>query len=137
MLSRRSDWSVRLYAAVDQAMTLPFIYGVHDCCLWAARCVDVMCDTTFVRDIAERFNYRDADSANAVLEQGGGMLALVTEFLGEHSSPKYAAPGDVVLARNGDGLPIIGVIVGHSVVVPGERGAIVLPYDSAIVCWKV
>ena len=137
MLSRRSDWHARLHDAVEQSKIITFSYGLHDCCLWVARCVDVMCDTRFCAAIRERFNYRDEASATEVLNAGGGLPALVEEFLGPPTNPKLAAPGDVVLARNGDGLPILGIVVGHNIVVAGQSGVIALPPSAAVLCWKV
>jgi len=133
---RRADWMERLQGCVENAKLLPFRYGVHDCCLWAARCVDEMCGTNHVYAIESRFNYSDEDSANAVIVAGKGLLALVDEFLGDHTGKQWAAPGDVVLVRNA-GRALVGIVVGHSVIAPSDHGLLVLPYDDIAVCWKV
>ena len=77
-LTRRPDWMARLHSAVDTANLLPFSYGTHDCCLWAAHCVDAMCDTHVAADIKARFNYASEDAANAVIEAGGSDPKIIT-----------------------------------------------------------
>lgn len=126
----------RLQQCVENAKLLPFQYGVHDCCLWAAHCVDAMCDTQHAAAIKDRFNYADEAAADTVIEAGGGLLALVQSFLGKPENAVWAAPGDVVLVRN-EGRAITGVVVGHSVVAPSSTGLLVLPYGEIAVCWKV
>ena len=135
-MKRRPDWMARLSESVEVAKLLPFQYGTHDCCLWAAHCVDVMCDTTFAKDIKERINYNSEETANAAITASGGLLALVTEFLGKPERAVWASPGDVVLARDGE-QTIVGIVVGHSIIVPTKMGLMPLPYGNAIVCWRI
>ena len=134
---RRPDWMTRLQECVDNARLLPFVYGVHDCCLWAAHCVDAMCDTHLAVDVLDRLNYHDKESADAAIAAAGSLHELVSEFMGAPISAKFAAPGDMVVARDPAGLPIVAIVVGHTLVAPGEGGISVLPYSSAVLCWKV
>lgn len=134
---RREDWQTRLHGCVETARVIPFEYGLHDCCLWAAHCIDAMCDTQFARRVKERFNYSSEDSAQAVILAGGGLAKLITEFLGEPVRGVMAAPGDVVLARQDDDQPIVGVVVGHRVVAPGPHGIATLSMGRAVLCWRV
>jgi len=138
-MTRREDWLDRLHHAVSIGTLVPFAYGVHDCVLWAAYCIDQMCDTTHVQRIGETFNYHDEDAANAVIMTGGGLAKLISEWLGgqEPISAKRAAPGDVVLARNEDGKPIVGIVLGHNIVVPGPTGVIAIPYSAGVLAWRV
>jgi hypothetical protein len=137
-MARNSDWMDKLINAVETAQLIEFNYGVHDCCLWAAHCVDEMCGTEHVKAILERFHYTDEASADAILAAGGGLETLVTEFLGESVGRRMAAPGDVVLAKDMEDSYIIGVVVGHGVVAPAKGGGLVsLPYRSILKTWKV
>jgi len=135
-VKRRDDWMLQLSQAFETAKVLPFQYGLHDCCLWAAHCVDAMCDTEFTQGILDRFKYADEETADAILESGGGLLALITEFLGKPERAVWASPGDVVLARDGE-QTIVGIVVGHSIIVPTKMGLMPLPYGNAIVCWRI
>lgn len=136
-MPRREDWQERLHGAVEMARGIPFRYGVHDCCLWAARCIDVMCDTRLTQQVVDRFNYTDKDGADAIIAAAGGLDKLLSSFLGEPVRGTYAAPGDVVLARDAEDAAFVGVIVGHHVIGPGPDGITILPHGSAILCWKV
>lgn len=135
-IKRRDDWMDRLVVAVKDANALPFRYGVHDCCLWAAHCVDRMCDTNIARSIIERFNYSDEQSANAIIAAAGGLKELVSEFLGDPIPSAFAAPGDIVIARNGD-QALVAVVIGHNIIAPTSDGLTVLPFANGVLCWKV
>lgn len=134
---RRNDWQERLAEAVKHTQIVPFSYGVHDCCMWAAYCIDQMCDTDYVNQVVERLNYHSEAEANAVIANAGGLDNIVSEFLGEPIPGAFAAPGDVVLARNGDEKPIITVMVGHHLVGPGPDTVHHLPFSAAMKCWRV
>lgn len=136
-MNRRVDWSMRLAEAVEDARILPFAYGVNDCCLWAAHCVDAMCDTSLASKIGSTFRYTNKEEADQAIADGGGLHALTERFLGKPVSARMAAPGDVVLARNGDGTVIIGICFGHAILAPGENGLLTLPYENGVMCWKV
>lgn len=134
---RREDWQARLHECVEVARILPFKYGLHDCCLWAAHCIDAMCDTQYVRQVKERLNYNSKETADAVILSAGGLPRLVSEFLGEPRRDAFAAPGDVVLTRGPDGEALIGVVVGHRIVAPGPSGVLSIPAAKTLLYWKV
>lgn len=96
-----------------------------------------MCDTGYARQIVDRFNYSSRDGADAVIDSGGGLVHLISGFLGEPIRGAFAAPGDVVLARNGDGNPVVGLVVGHHVIGPGPEGLVSLPVSAIALCWRV
>lgn len=136
-MKRREDWMTQLYKCIDDARLLPFQYGLHDCCLWAAHCIDSMCDTSFVRDVQERLNYHSLEDATAAINAAGGFERLVNSFLGEAVSGKLAAPGDVVMAQDAEDRLVVGVVVGHQVMAPSVSGLLALPYSSVRACWKI
>ena len=133
--TRAWDWQERLAQVAAQYRT--FEYGENDCALFAFRCVDAMCGTDMVAQIRERFNYRDEESAEALIVAGGGLPRMIEEFLGAPIRAAFAAPGDLVLARNGDGKPIITVMIGHYLVAPHADGPLHLPYSAGLLCWRV
>lgn len=136
-MKRRDDWMQRLQECVAHARVTRFEYGSHDCCTWAAQCVDAMCGTHLLEDIHERYNYSTEDGALAICSAVGGLATLVGERLGAPQRASFAAPGDVVLARDGHERPIVGVVVGHQVVVPGDAGIVCLGFERIAICWKV
>ena len=136
-MTRRDDWHAQLMNAVETAALLPFSYGLHDCCTFAAHCVDAMCGTELVSRMQRDNPYSDEASAYREIEREGGFAALVSKYLGASMpNPLLAAPGDIALCMNGE-REIVGVIVGHTIVAPGGGGLVSLPYDSMVAAWKV
>lgn len=41
-MTRAPDWRARLAALVEQRRAAPFVWGAHDCCLWASDAVLAM-----------------------------------------------------------------------------------------------
>lgn len=137
-MRRRTDWMTQLMAAVDTAQVLPFSYGLHDCCTFAAHCVDAMCDSEVLRKIQRTHPYRSETEAHEYIALHGGLVGLVSAYLGAAlDNPLFAAPGDVVVARDVDNRELVGVVIGHNVVAPGQGGLRTLPVTHALAAWKV
>ena len=136
---RHTDWMARLMRAVETAQVLPFAYGLHDCCTFAAYCVDAMCEDSRVGERMQRHHpYANEDEAYEYIETQGGLTGLVTHYLGSPmANPKLAAPGDVCVARDVDGKEVVGVLIGHNVVAPGSQGLRTLTVDRVEKAWSV
>lgn len=138
MTTRQPDWSERLINAVETAKVLPFRYGLHDCCTFAAHCVDAMCGSGLMSRMQRDHPYSDEEGATARIAEAGGFAALVSEYLGAPmDNPNFASPGDVVLAEDGEGKQVVAVIVGHNAIAPTTGGLVALPYGQIRMAWKV
>lgn len=138
-MARHSDWMARLMRAVETAQVLPFVYGLHDCCTFAAYCVDaVREDSRIGASMQQQHPYHDEEGAYEYIETQGGLAGLVTQYLGAPmDNPLYAQPGDVCVVRDVDGKEVVGVIVGHGVVAPGSMGLRSLPVNNPLAAWSV
>lgn len=138
-MARHVDWMARLMQAVETAQVLPFRYGLHDCCTFAAYCVDAQREDSRIGELMQRHHpYANEEEAYEYIETQGGLTGLVTHYLGEPmENPKFAAPGDVALTRNRDGREIVGIIVGHNVVVPGSHGLVTFSVEGLLAAWSV
>lgn len=137
MIKRREDWMARLMCAVETAQVLPFTYGLHDCCTFAAHCVDAMCDSELLRKMQRTHPYSLEEDAYELIETHGGLARLVSFYLGEPmDNPRFAGPGDVVLVED-DGRELVGVVIGHSVVAPGATHLLSWPLDHVRRAWTV
>jgi hypothetical protein len=134
MFTRSEDWQAQLWGAVDLARGIPFRYGVHDCATFAALCVDRMCGTTLVAQIA---NLYTPETVADVIESRGGLLAFATEFLGEPVRWQECTTGDVVLARDPAGQAVLTVHEGHALLCPTEVGLTKLPVGNGSVGWRI
>jgi hypothetical protein len=137
MLTRREDWPSRLAAALEAARDKPFVWGQHDCGLFAADCVLAMTDT----DPAAlyRGQYADEERARATMLAlaGGGLRAAWTRALGPAmNNVRMARRGDVALVEIG-GVEAAGIVVGSRVACTTEGGLVMVPAHRIVAAWAV
>lgn len=137
MLKRYPDWPERLSRYLASVKARPFVWGEHDCCLFAA---DALLAMTGI-DTAARWRNRYSTSIGAgrvlKLEGFDSLEAAITDAIGQ-SEPNLmlASRGDVALVRNA-GNPAAGIVFGRGVYVPGESGLLCLSRDTIIHLWRV
>lgn len=135
-MNRKPDWMAQLQGAVETAQVLPFAYGLHDCCTFAAHCVDAMCGTNLLTRMQSEHPYRDEAEAYDVIGAAGGLAPLLDLYLPKRKPALYAAPGDVVIVED-NGRELVGVLIGHNVVAPGATGLMSLSGHRVLVAWEV
>ena len=122
-----------LWPVLDQYSRVPFEYGQHDCCLFAARCLDAV----YGGDYAARLSkcYRDKAGSRRFIAKHGGLVPAVSSFLGPLQSG-LPSRGDVtlVVTEDGDG---VGVCCGATVAVAAEMGLAFYPLAAAKGFWRV
>ena len=131
---RREDWVEQLFRVIDEHQSAEFVYGAHDCVLFAARAADAMTDGDFeqqMRDI-----YQDERSAVRALAARGGLEGAVRSMLGEPVALAYLQRGDVVLFENA-GRDMLGIWDGRVILGPAERGLDRAPLSHARLAWRV
>jgi hypothetical protein len=132
---KRHDWVDKLFFTIDELEKEPFEWGKIDCCMFAARIVDAMCDTSYAADLAKE--YDDEKSALAYIKSFGSIKEAVSSWLGEPSDKTiYTQRGDVVLFEN-DGRETLGICVGSTIVSTGEFGIVHVPVYNALYRWAV
>ncbi len=135
MSGRKQGWEARLAAIVEAASDRPFVWGTHDCCTFAAACVDAVLGGDFVAQLADL--YTDEASARRYLEARGGLRSATTAILGEPVDRwALARRGDVCLVPAEQG-PGLGVCIGHRIALPGERGLALYSLSVALCVWRV
>lgn len=136
-LQRFEDWPSRLSAAVEAARTTPFVWGVSDCCLFAADCVLAMTDVDLAAEYRGR--YRSKRGAYATLKRrfGGGVEAAARHALDAPlPSALMAQRGDVVLVDTAEG-PALGVCLGRHCGCRGRTETVFVPLANARLAWRV
>lgn len=131
---KRYDWTRRLYSVIEAHKDTTFGWGHHDCCLFAARCVDAMCDTEYEAGL--QAEYQDERSAMAYIASFGSIKAAVDSWLGEPQNLNFTQRGDVVLFDN-DGRETLGICLGRDIVSTGEMGLESVSMTKAICSWAV
>lgn len=130
---RREDWLDKLWVTIDALTLEPFVWGQHDCCLFAAKVVDAMTDSTHADTLAT--HYSDEPTALAYIAAEGGLEAAVSTYLG---TAKTGRPqrGDVVLFEGEQG-DTVGVCVGSTIVAAGPSGLVSVPKRMTVKFWSV
>lgn len=130
---KHPDWHNRLIAVIRAAEKRPFLWGEHDCCLFAADCAEAMTGDNFAD--GWRGTYDSETGAKKALLRGGGSLEKVLSKYLHEVSVKMAQRGDIAVVENA-GTRCAGVIYGGAVWVPGETGLVCLRIKPLSV-WRV
>ncbi|ENZ4140049.1 hypothetical protein ACGKG3_002911 [Enterobacter ludwigii] len=120
---KHPDWHNRLIAVIRAAEKRPFLWGEHDCCLFAADCAEAMTGENFAD--GWRGTYDSETGAKKALLRGGGSLENVLAKYLDEVPVKMAQRGDIAVVENA-GTRCAGVIYGGAVWVPGETGLVCL-----------
>jgi hypothetical protein len=128
------DWVRRLYDCVKAHNEMPFEWGQNDCCLFAARCVDAMCETDYEAQLKK--NYKTEAGAKRYIAKFGSIGAAVEDWLGKPQALAFTQRGDVVLFDN-EGQETLGICLGSHIVSTGEAGPVSVSMSKAICSWAV
>jgi hypothetical protein len=143
-LERKQYWDTRAYHEfLLQRASAPFVWGAHDCALFAADGIEAITGVDIAADF--RGKYHDEASAAALIKQvcGGSSVADAALYcarkhgLVEWSKPLFAQRGDLVIAKQGAGM-IAGLVHlnGH-IVAAGEKGLMIMPITTVQRSWHV
>ncbi|ENO1078408.1 DUF6950 family protein [Enterobacter sp. SLBN-59] len=130
---KHPDWHNRLIAVIRAAEKRPFLWGEHDCCLFAADCAEAMTGDNFAD--GWRGTYDSETGAKKALLRGGGSLEKVLDKYLDEVPVKMAQRGDIAIVENA-GTRCAGVIYGGAVWVPGETGLVCLRIKP-LSTWRV
>ena len=130
---KHPDWHNRLIAVIRAAEKRPFLWGEHDCCLFAADCAEAMTGENFAD--GWRGTYDSETGAKKALLRGGGSLEKVLAKYLDEVPVKLAQRGDIAVVENADNR-CAGVIYGGAVWVPGEAGLVCLRIKP-LSAWRV
>lgn len=126
---------------VERYRNEPFMWGHHDCALFAARCHDAIAGTNFEQRILAAFRY---DSAVAALRlakaASGGFAGLIEGYLGLPEPASSLEIGDIVYGRGFGSFAdsrALGVCDEEYFMVPGEHGLVWVPMKHAVHGWLV
>lgn len=130
---KHPDWQKRLVTVIKAAEKRPFSWGQHDCCLFAADCVEAMCGEDFAAEFRGKYD-SETGAKKALLRGGGSLERVLARFLDE-VSPSLIQRGDVAVVENA-GRRCAGVFYGGSVWVPGDNGLVSLR-GNLLSAWRV
>lgn len=136
--NRLEDWPTRLNQAIQAARWRPFVWGEHDCCLFAANVVRAMTGNDPAADLRGR--YRSRSGAGRLIKDAGGLDALVDRMAraaGLSPIPvAYAHRGDPVLVET-EGGPALGICCGPRIACATHEGLVFVDRARALKAWRV
>jgi hypothetical protein len=130
----------RLSPIIETYRRVPFIWSVHDCVLFAARCVDAQMDSRFETFIQRDYRYEGAVSAARIVKEAGGWETIVSRYLGPAIGPEELEFGDIVLGRAHPPFErtcLLGVCDEELFIAPGTFQLEWLPMTNALRGWKL
>lgn len=130
---KHPDWHNRLITVMKAAEKRPFLWGQHDCCLFAADCAEAMSGVNYAD--GWRGTYDSETGAKKALLRGGGSLEKVLAKNLDEIPVKLAQRGDIAVVENA-GARCAGVIYSGAVWVPGKAGLVCLRTKPLSV-WRV
>ncbi|WP_138995712.1 DUF6950 family protein [Sphingomonas sp. PAMC 26621] len=113
---RLPDWETRLAAYLEPLRALPFAWGQHDCCTFAAGAVKAMTGTDPMPEFRGHYT-TPRGSARALRRFGAGTLPATLNNKFETVDPSLAHRGDIIMS---DGL--LGICLGPFLVAVGAEG---------------
>lgn len=133
-MTRLKNWASRFDALVESVRAAPFVWGSHDCCMWAAASVVALtgCDPA----ASLRGTYSSELGAARALARVGG-LAGAGALCGVCIDSKRAIVGDVARVTWPDGVESLGVCSGAAWLCVGDFGLVMFPLTAALSAWGV
>jgi hypothetical protein len=134
MTARRDNWPDLLAAYIEERRNAPFAWGSNDCCLFAADWVELCTG----KDYAEtwRGSYSSGLGAVRILDEAGGVEALVDALRLHRVAPQQARRGDIVAQQAGGGITL-GICIGPTTVFVAKTGLVFMPISNIETAWRI
>lgn len=131
---RFQSWPEILAKQIEAARSRPFVWGEHDCALFAANVVKAMTGQDFTKEFIGK--YKTAAGATKLIAKNGGLENIATQFLGESMPIYFAGRGDVVLVIL-EGIESLGICIGTHCAFVGLEKMEFLPLTDCEKAWPV
>lgn len=135
---RLKNWETELHTYFESCRTTPFKWGEFDCCVFAAKCVEILTGENHYAAFDGRYR-TERGSLTALKRYGTGELeSTISKSLGEPVAPLLLGRGDIALMQT-DGLLNQAVAVCWSgfLIQPGTHGLVHMPMQYAVRGWRV
>ena len=134
MSARRDNWPKLLAQFIEARRAQPFAWGSNDCCIFAADWVEICTGEDHAK--VWRGRYTSALGAARVLDEAGGVEALVDALGLQRIAPKLAGRGDIVAQEAGRGMTL-GICLGETTAYTAKTGLLFGPITNVETAWKI
>jgi hypothetical protein len=140
-MKRLNNWPTKFANFVESRRSMPFEWGVNDCCLFSA---DGIHQAILGIDVAEGFRgtYTNKEEAELLLEKHGGLSALVSKAFASYGfvdvHPNFAGRGDPVLYESPEYGDTLGLCGGSDAMFANFNGGIAFVKMSKVKkAWRI
>jgi hypothetical protein len=140
MIISHDERHTRLAPVIEGYRKTPFAWQVHDCVLFAARCVDAQIGTRLEFNIQRDYKYNGPVAALRIVTEAGGWEPIISRYLGPSVKPSELEFGDVVLGHAKppfERTSLLGICDEDLIIVPGSERLEWLPMSNAMMGWKL
>lgn len=133
---KKENWFELLLEYAECAAGVPFEWGSHDCCTFAAGAIEAM---TGVDPMPEfRGHYNDKEGADEALKTigKGSLYSTLRGKFGNAIKPAMAQRGDLMMA-DADGAPALLICMGERSMGPGADGLVYWPTLQCLRGWRI
>jgi hypothetical protein len=141
-IQRVIDWEQKLDRFVAERAQSPFVWGRHDCCIFACDAVLIMTDVDLAADFRDK--YSSASGALRMLKAYGGTVEMLAEEIADQFCifevpVLYAQRGDVVLLPSNNDGPALGIVSldGWNCLGAGPEGLVKVPLNQCLKAWRI
>lgn len=131
---RLPGWREALADLFAERMSAPFVWGVNDCCMFAADAIQRATGQDRAQDVRGR--YDSAITAARLIRSHGGLQALASARCGSEIPASLVQFGDIGLSSN-SGRPCLAVFGGEYFHAPAEHGLTILPIEYCVKAWRL
>jgi len=119
-----------IWPVIRKYESLPFEYGVTDCCRFVGECVQAVRG----ENPADFFLYASEDSAQQLIGSYGGLQGLLRAVLGD-PVPSVKEYGVGLVSIRGE--PVAGFVWGEKLILRTKKGLVDWPVSRAEYVWAV
>ncbi|UPT52978.1 peptidoglycan hydrolase [Hafnia phage yong3] len=138
-MSKIVNWQSNLLAKVEELADTPFEWGVNDCVIFAAKCIDAQTGGNVSENVIGKYN-SEIGCKRYMLTQfkSADIRVAISNYLPERINPKLASRGDVVTFEGDTGLTA-GVLWATGVWAMGPTGVVLFPINKITItdAWRV
>jgi len=140
MILSHDERQARLTPVIEGYRSTRFAWEIHDCVLFAARCVDAQLGTRLEANIQRDYHYTGPVSALRIVMAAGGWEPIITRYLGPSVPSTELQFGDVVLGHARppfERTTLLGICDEELIIAPGSQCLTWLPMSHALQGWKL
>lgn len=130
---RLDNWDLLLMDYIESQQNQPFIWGVNDCCHFAAKGAEIITGV----GVGHLYPCDSALSAQRLLNDHGGVEGIADKHYTRRDNKNFTQRGDVVSAAVGVDELGLGICTGTDAVFKSENGLFYLPMINVLSAWEI